>query len=338
MLGLRQLVQFFLLFPVIVSVLQGSERSGAEDLLGVIVITAGALSVVQFANHFGYIHLPLPEGEELLRNLGGVETARMIPIWEVSPSGLAIYMVSAALIVIARFMETGRVPVLWWPCVAGALACAGLSLSNSGVVALLAGLVIIALFAKRKTLPALVLGVTLVACLPILFGKSSFTDKSTAEYSETFAKLWENSLKTALAHPIFGTGAAPTGYLAELVEGEAQSIGDGGWALFACQVGIPVAAGMLVWALSIMLNAVRGLMIETISPASAPRWVSLGALAAASAYFINAHGVPWYRVGADVNFVVLAGILVALNHRNPSYARSSARDREPQVKRNLRVA
>src|ERR1035437_756847 len=262
----------------------------------------------------------------------------MIPIWEVSPSGLAIYMVSAGLIVIARFMETRRVPLLWWPCLVGSLSCAGLSLSNIGVVALLGGWGVVAFCGRKKPPAAVLLGVAFVACLPILFGKSSFTDKTTAEYSETFAKLWENSLKTALAHPIFGTGAAPTGYLAELVEGEAQSIGDGGWALFACRVGIPVAAGMLVWALSIMLNAVRGLMIETISPASAPRWVSLGALAAASAYFINAHGVPWYRVGADVNFVVLAGILVALNHRNPSYARSSARDREPQVKRNLRVA
>ena len=299
-LGLRQLVQFFLLFPVIVAVLQGSERSGAEDLLGVIVLTAGALSVVQFANHFGYIQLPLPESEQLVRKLWDVETLRMIPIWEVAPSGLAIYMVSAALIVVARFMETGRVPVLWWPCLAGALACAWLSLSHSGVVAVLAGLGVIALCGKRKMLSAAILGVSLLAFIPILFGKSSFTDQTTAEYSETFTKLWASSLNAALAHPIFGTGAAPAGYLAELVGGEATSIGDGGWPLFACQVGIPAAAAMLVWALSILYNSARGLRADTTSPAGTPRWVPLAALAAASVYFINAHGVPWYRVGADV--------------------------------------
>jgi hypothetical protein len=311
-LGLRQLVQFFLLFPVVVAVLQGSERSGAEDLLDMIVLTAGILSVVEFANHFGYITLPLPESEELLRKLWDVELPRMIPIWEVSPSGLAIYMVSASLIVIARFMETGRVPILWWPCLAGALACAGLSLSHSGVLALLVGLGVIMLCGQRKMLAAAILGVALLAFLPIMFGKSSFTDETTVDYSQTFAKLWRASLNTALAHPLFGTGAVPTGYLSELVEGEAHSIGDGGWALLACQVGIPVATAMLLWALSIMLNAVRGLRTETTSPASSPRWVSLGALAAASAYFVNAHGVPWYRVGADVNFVVLVGILTAL--------------------------
>jgi hypothetical protein len=179
-------------------------------------------------------------------------------------------------------------------------------------VALLAGLGVIALCGKRKMLGAAILGVVLLAFLPIMFGKSSFTDETTAEYSQTFTKLWGDSLNTALAHPIFGTGAAPAGYLAELVEGEAHSIGDGGWALFACQVGIPMAAVMLVWAVSIMLNAARGLRTDTTSPASTPRWVPLAALAGASAYFINAHGVPWYRVGADVNFVVLAGILVAV--------------------------
>jgi hypothetical protein len=320
-LGLRQLVQFFLLFPVLVAVLKGSERSGAEDLLEVIVFTAGALSVVQFANHFGYIHLPLPESEELLRKLGDIDLPRMVPIWEVSPSGLAIYMVSAALIVIARFMETGRIPMLWWPCLAGSLACAWLSLSHSGVVSLLLGLGVIAFCGRRKMLSAALLGVALLAFLPILFGKSSFTDETTAEYGATFTKLWADSLNTALAHPIFGTGAAPTGYLAELVEGEARTIGDGGWPMFACQVGIPVAAVMLVWALSIMFNAVRGLRADSTSPASAPRWVPLAALAAASVYFVNAHGVPWYRVGADVNFVVLAGILVALNPPIAGYRR-----------------
>ena len=286
-------MQLFLLFPVIVAVLQRSECSGAEDLLEVIVITAGVLSLVQFANHFGYVQLPLPEGEELLRNLGGVDVPRMLPIWEVSPSGLAIYMVSAALIVVARLMETGRVPVLWWPCLVGALLCAGLSLSHSGVVALLLGIGIIAVCGRRKMLSAAILGLALLASLPILFGKSSFTDATTAEYSQTFTKIWAENLNTAFAHPIFGTGAAPSGYLAGLVEGEEHSIGDGGWALFACQIGIPVAAGMLVWALSIMLNAVRGLRVDTTSPGSAPRWVPLAALAAASVYFINAHGVPW---------------------------------------------
>jgi hypothetical protein len=311
-LGLRQLVQFFLLFPVLVAVLKGSERSGADDLLGVIVITAGALSVVQFANHLGYIQLPLPESEQLLRKLGDIDVPRMVPIWEVSPSGLAIYMVSAGLIVIARFMETGRVPMLWWPCLAGALSCAWLSLSHSGVVALLAGLAVIAVCGRRKLLATAVLGVAFLAFLPILFGKSSFTDESTADYSKIFTKLWAADLNTALAHPIFGTGAVPTGYLAELVEGEARSIGDGGWALFARQVGIPVAAAMLVWALTIMFNTARGLRADTASPTSTARWVPLAALAAASVYFVNAHGVPWYRVGADVNFVVLAGILAAL--------------------------
>jgi len=338
-LGLRQLVQFFLLFPVIVAVLQGSERSGAEDLLGVIVLTAGVLSVVEFANHFGYIELPLPESELLVRKLWDVETLRMIPIWEVSPSGLAIYMVSASLIVVARFMETGRVPMLWWPCLGGALACAGLSLSLSGVVALLVGLAVIAFCGKRKMLAAVILGVALLAFLPILFGKSSFTDQTTAERGETFAKLWASDLKTALAHPIFGTGAAPTGYLAELVEGEAHSIGDGGWALFACQVGIPVAAVMLLWAVSIMLNAVQGLRTGTSSPASSPRWVPLGALAAASAYFINAHGVPWYRVGADVNFVVLVGILAALTQPTTGLVRSlGGESRAPGLKTGAGVA
>jgi hypothetical protein len=311
-LGLRQLVQFFLLFPVIVAVLGGSGGSGAEDLLEVIVLTAGALSVVQFVQHFGYIQLPLPESEQILRRLGDIDVPRMIPIWDVSPSGLAIYMVSAGMIVIARFMETGRAPLLWWPCLAGALSCAGLSLSHSGVLAMLAGLGVIALCGKRKALGAVVVGVALLAFLPILFGKSSFTDETTTEYSTTFTKLWADSLHTALAHPIFGTGAAPAGYLAELVKGEAQSIGDGGWPLFACQVGIPAAAVMLVWALSILFNAAQELRVGTTSPASTPRWVPLAALAAASVYFVNAHGVPWYRVGADVNFIVLVGILAAL--------------------------
>jgi hypothetical protein len=221
-------------------------------------------------------------------------------------------MVSAGLIVIARFMETGRVPLLWWPCLAGALSCAWLSLSHSGVVAVLVGLGIIALCSRRKTLPTAALGVAFLAFLPILFGRSSFTDETTAEYSTTFAKLWADSINTALAHPIFGTGALPAGYLAELVEGEAHSIGDGGWPMFACQVGIPVAAVMLLWSLTIMFNTARELRADTTSPASTPHWVPLAALAAASVYFVNAHGVPWYRVGADVNFVVLAAILVAL--------------------------
>ena len=44
----------------------------------------------------------------------------------------------------------------------------------------------------------------------------------------------------------------------------------------------------------------------------ADRWIKLAALAACAVYFVNAHGVPWYRVGADINFTVLASILVAL--------------------------
>ena len=321
-LGLRQLVQFFLLFPVIVTVLKGSERSGAEDLLEVVVLTAGALSAVQFAQKFGYIHLPMPESEALLRRLWDVDVPRMIPIWEVSSSGLAIYMISAGMIVIARFMETGRVPLLWWPCLAGAIACAGLSLSHSGVLAVLVGLGIIAVCGRRKTLGIAIVGLALLAFLPILFGKSSFTDETTAEYSQVFAKLYTSSINTALAHPIFGTGAAPAGYLAELVGGEAGSIGDGGWPLFACQVGIPAAVVMLFWALSILLNAARGLWADTTSPAATPRWIPLAALAAASVYFVNAHGVPWYRVGADVNFVVLVGILAALTQPAAGNVRS----------------
>lgn len=311
-LGLRQLVQFFLLFPVIVAVLQGSDSSSAEDLLEVIVFTAGVLSVVQFANHFGSIQLPLPESERLLRKLGDIDVPRMVPIWEVSPSGLAIYMASAALIVIARLMETGRVPMLWWPCLAGALACAWLTLSHSGVLALVVGLGVIALCGRRRLLATAMFGVALLAFLPIVFGTSSFTDESTAVYSTRFAKLWLHNLDLALAHPVFGTGAAPTGYLAKLVEGEAHSIGDGGWPLLARQVGIPVAAVMLVWALTIMYNAARGLRAGTVAPASSHRWVLMAALAASSVYFVNAHGVPWYRVGADVNFIVLLGILSAL--------------------------
>ena len=329
-LGLRQLVQFFLLFPVIVAVLQGSERSGADDLLGVIVLTAGALSVVQFAQHLGYIHLPLPESEEILRRLGDVDVPRMVPIWEVSPSGLAIYMVSAAMIVIARFIETGRVPGLWWPCLAGTLACAWLSLSHSGVVAVCVGLSVIALCSRNKTLATVVLGVAILAFLPILFGKSSFTDETTAEYSQTFAKLYASSLSNAWIHPIFGTGAAPAGYLAELVGGEASSIGDGGWPLFACQVGIPAAAVMLLWALSILFHTARELRARITPAESGPRWVSLAALAAASVYFVNAHGVPWYRVGADVNFIVLVGILAALAKPAAGNVRSlAAKPRRP---------
>ena len=337
-LGLRQLVQFFLLFPVIVAVLGGSGGSGAENLLGVIVLTAGALSVVQFAQHFGYIHLPLPESEEILRRLGDIDVPRMIPIWDVASSGMAIYMVSAAMVVIARFMETGRVPLLWWPCLAGALACAGLSLSHSGVLAMLAGLGVIALCGKRKALGTAIAGLALLAFLPILFGKSSFTDETTAEYSQVFAKLYTSSLNTALAHPIFGTGAAPAGYLAELVGGEAQSIGDGGWPLFACQVGIPAAAVMLVWAVSILFNAAQGLRVGTTSPASTPRWIPLAALAAASVYFVNAHGVPWYRVGADVNFIVLVGILAALARPTAGNVRSLAEKlRRPALKQAARI-
>ena len=67
------------------------------------------------------------------------------------------------------------------------------------------------------------------------------------------------SFNTALAHPIFGTGAPETGCLAELVEGEAHSMGDGGCALFAGQVGIPVAMDTLLLALSIMVERVREL-------------------------------------------------------------------------------
>jgi hypothetical protein len=332
-LGLRQLVQFFLLFPVIVAVLKGSERSSAEDLLEVIVITAGVLSVVQFANHLGYIHLPLPESEELSRKLWDVDVPRMIPIWEVSPSGLAIYMVSGALIVIARFVETGRVPALWWPCMAGSLASAWLTLSHSGVVAMVVGLGVIATCSRKRTLGAAILGVAVVAFLPILFGKSSFTDENTAEYSTTFAKLWAESLQSALAHPIFGIGAAPAGYLAELVEGEAHTIGDGGWPLFACQVGIPMAAIMLLWALSILWNAARGLMAKTSSSASTTRWVLLAALASASVYFVNAHGVPWYRVGADVNFIVLIAILAALTQPTAGYVQLlTEKFRHPRLK------
>jgi hypothetical protein len=332
-LGLRQLVQFFLLFPVIVAVLQGSERSSAEDLLEVIVITAGVLSVVQFANHLGYIHLPLPESEEMSRKLWDVDVPRLIPIWEVSPSGLAIYMVAAALIVIARFVETGGVPALWWPCLAGSLACAWLTLSHSGVVAMVVGLGVIAACSRKRTFGAAILGVAVVAFLPILFGKSSFTDENTAEYSTTFAKLWAQSLQSALTHPIFGTGASPAGYLADLLDSESRTIGDGGWPLFACQVGIPMAAVMLIWAASILWNAARGLMAKTSSSARATRWVLLGALASACVYFVNAHGVPWYRVGADVNFIVLVAILAALTQPTGGYMQLlKAKLRRPSLK------
>jgi hypothetical protein len=311
-LGLRELVQFFLLFPVVVALVSEEDRSSAEGLLGVIVLTAGVMSFVQLANYFGIIHLPLPESEELVRRYGEQEILRMIPIVEISPSGLAVYMVSASMIVIARFMETRQVPWFWVPCLAGALSCTWLSMSHSGVVALLVGLGVIAFCGKRPGLSFILLVVVFVASFPILFGETSFTEKNTAEYSKVLVSGWQSDLNTAFAHPVFGMGASPAGYLAGVLESEFQTIGDGGWALLACQVGIPVAALMFGWAVSIMGIAAWNLKTEATAPASSGRWVPLGALAAAVVYFVNAHGVPWYRVGADVNFVVLAGILVAL--------------------------
>jgi hypothetical protein len=333
-LGLRQLVQFFLLFPIIVALLTEDARSSAESLLGIIVFSAGILSVVQLANQFGYINIPVQGGSEtLMRAVGNEQVARMIPIWEVSPSGLAVYMISASMIVIARLGETGKVPILWLACLVGCLACAGLSLSHSGVVSILLGLAVVSICGRRKALGALVLGVVFVAVLPILFGKASFTEQDTADYSVTFFQIWDASLTLALQHPVFGTGAAPSGYLAELVEGEARSIGDGGWALFACQIGIPVALGMLWWAVSILKGAVLTLLNDKPADGS-KRWVLLAALGAAVVYFVNAHGVPWYRVGADVNFIVLAGILTALGVREtPSFI--SDRRRRRQGRRNM---
>lgn len=121
LLGVRQLVQFFLLFPIVVAVVSEQGRRCAANLLGVIVVTAGVMSLVQLANHFEYIHLPIAEGEggSLLRNFQGRELVRMIPIVEISPSGLAIYMISASVIVIARIIETRRAPLLWIGCLAG---------------------------------------------------------------------------------------------------------------------------------------------------------------------------------------------------------------------------
>jgi hypothetical protein len=313
-LGLRQLVQFFLLFPVVVVIASERDSKAAENLLSVIVITVGILSVVQLLLYKGYFELPLREADqpgELLRYVGGEQVARMIPIWEISPSGLAIYMVSATLIGIARFVETGRVPLLWLPCLAGAMICAWLTLSHSAILAFLLGCGIIALLGKKKWF-AFIFAALFAACWPILFGGRSFTDKTTAEYSATFLRMWESDLQTALAHPIFGTGAAPAGYLADLVGSEVRTVGDGGWALFACQVGIPAAAVMLVWAVSILGVAGGSLMKRHAGQADPQPWVRLAALVAAAAYFVNAHGVPWYRVGADVNFIVLTGILTAL--------------------------
>lgn len=311
-LGLRSLVQFFLLFPVVVIVVSESGVKAASDLLGVIVITAGILSVVQLLNHFGYIKLLLPESEVLIRNFGGGNLPRMIPILKISSSGLAIYMVSASLIVFARLLETGKVPFIWLPCLCGSLACAGLTLSHSGLVALLVGIATLCLCSNKRKLAAIILAGAFFLFLPVLFGNSSFTDKNTSEYSATFFKLWEDNLKLAMANPVFGTGAVPAGYLAEVIEGEQHSNGDGGWAMFACQVGIPMAAIMLGWALGIVGVAIWTLRTnEYLSKRR--RWVLAATLVATVVYFVNAHGVPWYRVGADVNFIVLAAILIGLS-------------------------
>ena len=330
-LGLRALVGFFLFFPVLVAVLSLSENgvADAEGLLGTIVFTAGVVAVIQLANHFNLIHIPIEfsdEQETLIRNLGGNDFTRMNPIWEVSPSGLAIYLISATMIIIARFAETGKVPILWLPCLAGNLACAFLTLSHATIVSFLLGLGVISICIRRKVLGGVVLMAVTLAAMPILFGNNSFSEKNTAEYSVSFFKIWAASWASALSHPIFGTGAAPSGYLAELAQGEAHSIGDGGWAMFASQVGIPFTIVMLWWSLSILVKSGHTLIGDNSADGS-KRWVLLGALSGAAVYFANAHGVPWYRVGADVNFIVLVAILTVFAVRDTPAFRKTGRFR-----------
>ena len=320
LLGVRQLVQFFLLFPIVVAVVSEQGRRCAANLLGVIVVTAGVMSLVQLANHFEYIHLPIAEGEggSLLRNFQGRELVRMIPIVEISPSGLAIYMISASVIVIARIIETRRAPLLWIGCLAGPLVCAVLSLSHTCFVATLVGLGVVAFCGKRQGLGYVMLGAVFVVSLPTLFGNASLTGKNTADYSMVFIHGWKADLNLAFSHPLFGAGASPGGYLAELLGSDTTTIGDGGWALLARQVGIPMGAMMFCWAVSIMWIGAWNLKTDATAQAGSQSWMLLGALAAAAVYFVNAHGVPWYRVGADVNFIVLAGILAGLTSSKPS--------------------
>ena len=313
-LAFRQLTAYAILFPVTVAVCLTDKGRAVESLLTALVSASGVICTIQLAAYFGVLRLPMDVSpDELLRPIGVHQISRMMAIQTGSPSGLAIYALSASMIAFARLVCTGRMPRLWWACVAVSLTCAFLTASHSALVGMLLGWSVIALFTARRWATLVWAAGAALAAWP-LFVIATLTGKTTFEYAMVFLTWARQDFVRALDHFFLGAGVVPTGYLSRLVQDGQRSLCDGGWGLLALQVGIPAALMMVLWCVTAYVLPALSLYQRRRSGRGGwlMSWYGIAAFAGGIIYFVNAHGVPWSRPGADVNFFVLTSILLSL--------------------------